>query len=129
MKSELTYYPPPLSLSSSLLLCSLSMAAHLLILAKLKLLNGGGQSNWRLMAMLFCPFALKLPLAMHMPSSYTDLAISLRLFIFRLNRIFFFEGSGDRRWERALRLFHERVLVAGARSSELDLSDISMFAL
>lgn len=103
------------------------MAAHLIVLGKLRLLNGV-HSNWKLLAALLCPFALKLPFAMHMPASYSDMGLSVRLFLFRLNQIFF-DGGGrsHQRWERALRLLHERLL--GPRPNEDDLMALSMIAL
>lgn len=100
----------------------------MVVLGKLKLLNSG-HSNWKLLTALLCPFALKLPFAMHMPASYTDLAISVRLFLFRLNQIVFqgSRGRRDRRWERALRLFHERAV--GMRPDDEALDALSMVAL
>ncbi|KAG1354461.1 hypothetical protein COCNU_07G005730 [Cocos nucifera] len=92
------------------------MAVHVVAMGKLKLL-AGGHSNWQLLAALLGPFALKLPFATRLPTSCADLAFSLRLFLFRLHRIFFADAAygastrSDSRWERALRLFHARAIA------------------
>ncbi|RWW16095.1 hypothetical protein GW17_00020040 [Ensete ventricosum] len=111
------------------------MAFHLVVLSKLKLLTGGGHSHWKLLVSLLCPFALKLPFAATcLSSSGADLLLSLRLFAFRLARIFLDEPTAAQqrrgRWERALRLLHERAVAAGLqRTNEETLNAISMLAL
>ena len=99
------------------------MAVDFVLLLKLKLLlasgcvsggeSSGGQCQPYLHAALLWFFVLKLPLAAGMRgSSYADIAVSLRLFLFRLNRVLFHDGpmhGGGRRWERALRLFRGRL--------------------
>lgn len=93
-----------------------------MFLLKLKLLamgcvgggeGGGSHCQPYLHATLLWFFVLKLPMAAGMRgSSYTDMAFSIRLFVFRLNQVLFHDGptrGGARRWERALRLLRERV--------------------
>ncbi|RRT64943.1 hypothetical protein B296_00041451 [Ensete ventricosum] len=121
-----------------------AMVFHMVVLGKLQLLAGGGHGHWKLLLSLLCPFALKLPFAATcLPSSgVADLLLALRLLVFRLARIFLDEAAaaqgGRGRWERALRLLHERVgAVAGSdaarlgvpRTSEETFNVISMLAL
>nr|CAD1844449.1 unnamed protein product [Ananas comosus var. bracteatus] len=111
------------------------MAVHMVAVAKLKLLAGGGHSNWKLLAALLCPFALKLPFFAQFPSSCTDIAVSVRLFLFRLNRIFFDDSiPAVGRWRRALRLLHDRAnadegMLRMVRVNEEMLNALSMLAL
>ncbi|URE38376.1 hypothetical protein MUK42_17875 [Musa troglodytarum] len=118
------------------------MVFHMVVLGKLQLLAGGGHGHWKLLLSLLCPFALKLPFAATcLPSSgAADLILALRLFVFRLARIFFDEAAaaqgGRGRWERALRLLHERAVAGGdaarlgaPRTSEETFNVISMVAL
>ncbi|URE38377.1 hypothetical protein MUK42_17875 [Musa troglodytarum] len=110
------------------------MVFHMVVLGKLQLLAGGGHGHWKLLLSLLCPFALKLPFGA------ADLILALRLFVFRLARIFFDEAAaaqgGRGRWERALRLLHERAVAGGdaarlgaPRTSEETFNVISMVAL
>ncbi|URD85103.1 hypothetical protein MUK42_28731 [Musa troglodytarum] len=108
------------------------MGIHLVIIAKMKLL-AWGHSNCQILASLLCPFALKLPfIAARLPNSCAQLVVSLRFFVFRLGRIFLQRRVG--RWERALRLLHDRVATNEERRRVLGPSDemltqISMLTL
>ncbi|WOL05645.1 hypothetical protein Cni_G14374 [Canna indica] len=102
------------------------MPIHMVVIGKLNLflLAGGHCSNLQIMASLLCPFVLKFPfVAARLPNSCTELAVSLRFFLFRLRRIFVVDAAATAverrydRWERALRLIRDR--VAGADEERL----------
>ncbi|THU74301.1 hypothetical protein C4D60_Mb04t31920 [Musa balbisiana] len=111
------------------------MGVHLLIIGKLKLL-AGGHSSCQILASLLCPFALKLPfVAARLPNSCADLAVSLRLFAFRLGRVFVVDATATAmhrrhgRWERALRLLHDRATGDRQRLRLLAPSDEMLTAI
>ncbi|KAG0501259.1 hypothetical protein HPP92_001331 [Vanilla planifolia] len=108
------------------------MAVESLILLKLKLLlaSGGGGGHCHLHVALLWFFLLKLPLAARMRAgSYANMALTMRLFCFRLSRVLFSDtGRNGRRWERALRLLWERAAGDG-RGNEDSLHALSMLAL
>lgn len=114
-----------------------TMAVDMVVLLKLKLLAAaGGHPHCHLHVALLWFFLLKLPLATRMRGSYTDMIFSMRLFFFRLNRVLFPDtpGRNGRRWQRALRLFQERVAEDGryspnTQSNEDSLHAFSMLAL
>ena len=93
----------------------------MVVLAKIRFLSCG-LSNWQLLALLL-PFAMKLPFAFNIPVSLAEVIISIRCFLFRLNRILFGNtlARGDQRWERAFRLVQERTIINS--SSEMMWSD------
>ncbi|KAJ0964425.1 hypothetical protein J5N97_029547 [Dioscorea zingiberensis] len=111
-----------------------AMAMDMLVL--LKRMATGGDPHFYLHAALLFFFLLKLPIATRMRGSYTEMYFSLRLFLFRLNRVLFPDtpGRNSQRWQRALRLFQERVaedarFPPNAQATEESLHSISMLAL
>ncbi|KAI0500615.1 hypothetical protein KFK09_018829 [Dendrobium nobile] len=108
------------------------MAVESLIILKLKLLAAsGGGSHCHLHVALLWFFLLKLPLAARMRAgSYANMALTMRLFFFRLSRVLFSDAPArnGRRWERALRLLWERAAGDG-RGNEDALHSFSMLAL
>jgi len=94
----------------------------MVVLAKIKLLSCG-LSNWQLLALLL-PFAMKLPFAFNIPVSLAEVIVSMRCFLFRLNRVLFGNtlAMRDQRWERAFRLVQERAIVN--RRSEMMWSEM-----
>ena len=76
-----------LYLLSSYSLSDAATSASLPPVASLTRLHGS-HNNWKLLAVLLYLSALKLAFAMCLPSSYTDLPLSVTLFLFRLNLIF-----------------------------------------
>ncbi|KAG9452325.1 hypothetical protein H6P81_005229 [Aristolochia fimbriata] len=119
------------------------MGIHLLAVAKLKLLAASaaaanGHAYTSPVAVLVWPFALKLPLHGRLSKLYADFAASSVLFLFRLSQIVFQQQPQHHggRWERALRLFRERVTSTTYRAStarfesvEASFHQASMLAL
>ncbi|WOL07577.1 hypothetical protein Cni_G16321 [Canna indica] len=111
------------------------MGVHMLIIAKFKLL-AGGHSSCQMLASLLCPFALKFPfVAARLPNSCTELAVSLRFFLFRIGQVFVVDAAASSmhrrygRWERALRLLHDRAVGSGQTLRLLSPSDEMLTAI
>ncbi|KAJ0962012.1 hypothetical protein J5N97_029840 [Dioscorea zingiberensis] len=111
------------------------MVLHLLLVGKLKLL-ASSHIRWQqyFLSAFILPFSVKIAIAAaggFSSFSLSDMVFHLRLFFFRLNRIFSHStvASNDhRRWERTLRLLHER--AGGSPAGEdTTIHAISMFAL
>ncbi|PKA53017.1 hypothetical protein AXF42_Ash001998 [Apostasia shenzhenica] len=110
-----------------------TMAAEMsLLMLKLKLLaSGGGHCHIHVALLWF--FLLKLPLVARMrASSYANMALTVRLFFFRLSRVLSSDAAArsGRRWERALRLLWQRAAAADGRTSnDESFHSFSMLAL
>lgn len=113
------------------------MGFSLLAVVKLKLLASSSQtiSFTPYVAYLVGPFLLKVFLKLRsLPQFYEDVLHATRFLLFQFSQIAFeirLEDLGDRsRWERALRLFTERIRRISSPSDEARrLHDLSMVAL
>lgn len=114
-----------------------TMAMDMLLLLKLKMklmITSSSNPHFVIHVVLLFLFLLKIPLAIQMRGSFTDMYFSMRLFLFRLNRVLFPDtpGRNGRRWERALRLFRERLAqrtASNATANEESLLEVSMLTL
>ncbi|KAI3501062.1 hypothetical protein L1887_28920 [Cichorium endivia] len=96
------------------------MGLHLVALAKVKLLGASRLHGAPFLAILAWPFFLKVVLSLRpFQNLIMSVAQDSRLFVFQLNRIIRFQGNehgiggNRRRWERIIRLVHERLPNVG----------------
>ncbi|XWS49106.1 hypothetical protein CRYUN_Cryun13aG0135300 [Craigia yunnanensis] len=105
------------------------MGLHLVALAKLHLLSPS-HSFTPLVAVLICPFVLKLSFSLRIVRRvYIDVIDASRLFFFQLNQIAFeadhpAPANGDR-WQRVIRLVCQR--ITHVRRSPAGQSDEDSF--
>lgn len=122
------------------------MALHFLLIGKINILATSSHSlSTPYLVCLLWPYIIKLAAFSFRPihQVYSDLIYSMRLFSFQMSQITFNtepvgpgmagEGSGNTRWERAVRLVCERITHARRSqftdADEESLRELAMIAL
>ncbi|CDP09962.1 unnamed protein product [Coffea canephora] len=114
------------------------MGFHLVLVAKLKLLSAGHHMclSTPIMASLVGPFLIKFIFTTFKPlhQVFINAAYASRLFIFQMGQITFssqppgFTNGANTRWQRALRLVSERLILA-RQSQTTDSEEESIRAI